>query len=250
MEPIKQAAKAYQQNLIEKLQHLSKPSESRQVCSGCTGQKYYKYDVPVGHVYFGRMFPCPTCNQIEVDYQSGLNLKERTITLDAINTTNRPHTLKMKQAAQKFITAPRGFLSFHGGNGTGKTMLLMAMINALTAKGIEARYLTAADLLATMRDTFNSETMETDYSRIHKFAAIPVLIIDEMDKLRDTPYSREIQQELINLRYREADILGTVLAWNGELDSLPWPAVISRLSEFVVIKNNDSDMRKLIGETQ
>lgn len=185
-----------------------------------------------------------------MDYQSGLRDRERQITLDSIKTANRPHTLKMKQAAMEFIKNPKGFLSFHGGNGTGKTMIAMAIVNAMVDKGVEARYLTAAELLAILRETFDMEAGETDYSRLHKFANIPMLVIDEIDKLRDTPYSREIQQELINLRYREADILGTVLVWNGELDSLPWPSVISRLSEFTVVKNSDSDMRKLLGDIQ
>ena len=154
----------------------------------------------------------------------------------------------MVDAASKFIYRPRGFLSFHGGNGTGKTKAAMAIINAIVARGIEARYITASELLAYMRDTFNDATKQTDYDRIHELARIPVLCIDELDKLRDTPYSREIQQELINLRYRDAEILGTVLVWNGELNDLPWPAVISRVSEFTVIKNSDPDMRKLIGE--
>jgi len=251
MEPINKAlSKVNQRTQIDNSPPRSKPSAPQPVCEYCGGQKYYRYDVDIDHVYFGRNFPCPKCNQIEIDYQSGLNTKERTITMGMINTTNRPHTLKMVRAAMNFIESPKGFLSFHGGNGTGKTLAAMAIVNALIGKGIEARYLTASELLAIMRETFNTETAETDYSRIHKFAKIPVLVIDEMDKLRDTPYSREIQQELINLRYREADILGTVLAWNGELNDLPWPAVVSRISEFVVIKNADSDMRKLLGDVQ
>ena len=69
-----------------------------------------------------------------------------------------------------------------------------------------------------------------------------------MDKLRDTPYSREIQQELINLRYRDARVLGTVLAWNGDIDALPFPAIVSRAQEFTVIHNQDRDLRPAIGK--
>ena len=170
------------------------------------------------------------------------------IVMADLDTAGRPATKLMVDAASKFIYRPRGFLSFHGGNGTGKTKAAMAIINAIVARGIEARYITASELLAYMRDTFNDATKQTDYDRIHELARIPVLCIDELDKLRDTPYSREIQQELINLRYRDAEILGTVLVWNGELNDLPWPAVISRVSEFTVIKNSDPDIRKLIGE--
>lgn len=160
---------------------------------------------------------------------------------------NRPGTKATVDAAREFINKPYGFLSIHGGFGNGKTTILQAIVNAVVNSGQEARYLTAADLLAYMRDTFNKETNVTDYDRIHELARVPVLCIDEMDKLRDTPYSREIQQELINLRYRDAKYLGTVLAWNGDINSIPWQAVISRMSEFTVIHNTDSDMRKLIG---
>lgn len=201
----------------------------------------------MGHVYFGRMFPCPVCNQQEIDFASGLKDRERSITLEVIRTNGRPNTTTMKQEAQKFIASPRGFLSLHGNNGTGKTLALMAIVNAVIEAGTQARYLTASELLAYMRETFNDATKQSDYDRIHELARIPVLCIDEMDKLRDTPYSREIQQELINLRYRDAEVLGTVLAWNGELNDLPWPAVISRVSQFVTVKNNDSDARKLFG---
>lgn len=216
-------------------------------CPECNGQKYFTYDVEYGHPYFGRIFPCPVCNKIVFDAASGLNEDERRITLEGIVTDGRKSTEKAVKAARAFIEKPYGFLSIHGGFGNGKTTILQAVVNSLMDGGTEARYITAAGLLAYMRDTFNAETKESDYDRLHELARVPVLCIDEMDKLRDTPYSREIQQELINLRYRDAHYLGTVLAWNGGLDDLPWRAVVSRVSEFVVINNTDSDMRKLIG---
>lgn len=225
-------------------------SNDYKLCPDCNGQMYFTYDVDFGHPYFGRIFPCPTCNKAVFDAACGLNDTERKITFAQIETSGRPATAKAVQAAREFIAKPCGFLSIHGKYGNGKTTILQAIVNAVIESGTEARYITAADLLAYLRDTFNSETKESDYDRLRELARVPVLCIDEMDKLRDTPYSRELQQELINLRYRDARILGTVLAWNGELDALPWQAVISRLSEFVVVNNTDSDMRKLIGETR
>lgn len=182
---------------------------------------------------------------------SGLKDHERTITLKGLDISNhRPGTFKMVGAALIFIQHPHGFLSIHGNYGNGKTTTLMAIVNAVIETGTEARYLTAADLLAYMRATFNAETKETDYDRLHSLAKVPVLCIDEMDKLRDTPYSREIQQELINLRYRDAGILGTVLAWNGGINDLPFPAIVSRAQEFTVVYNTDKDLRPLLGGTK
>ena len=225
----------------------SKPSAG---CPDCDGQKYVRFDVAFGDPRFGKAFPCPTCNQVQIQIISGLTGKERDIRLEDIKAGGRPGTAKAVEAAREFIADPRGFLSIHGDFGNGKTTILMAMVNVLVNKGIEARYLTAAALMGYLRESFNKESNTSDYERLHELAAMPVLVIDELDKLRDTPYSRELQQELINRRYREAGTLGTVLAWNGDVNALPWGAVVSRLSEFTVVHNTDSDMRKLLGKVE
>lgn len=216
-------------------------------CPDCDGQRYVRFDAPLGSPMFGKAFPCPTCNQAQIQIISGLTGQERQIRLSDIETDRREGTRKAVEAAMRFIENPVGFLSLHGGFGNGKTTILMATVNALVNKGIEARYITAAALMGYLRESFNDQTKQSDYERLHELAALPVLVIDELDKLRDTPYSRELQQELINRRYRDAGTMGTVLAWNGELNDLPWGAVASRVSEFVVVHNTDSDMRKLLG---
>lgn len=245
MQTIKETANKFTQKVTVSSQRKSALSAH---CPECNGQRYFHYDVGMDHPYFGRAFPCPVCNQATLDNLCGLKAHERGIALEHIHLTSRPATTKAVQAARDFIAAPRGFFSVHGNYGNGKTTILMAVVNALISKGIESRYITAASLLAYLRETFNEETQESDYDRLHELARVPVLCVDEMDKLRDTPYSRELQQELINLRYRDAGVLGTVLAWNGALNDLPFPAIVSRLSEFVVVHNTDSDMRRLIGD--
>jgi chromosomal replication initiation ATPase DnaA len=222
----------------------SRPS----LCPECHGQRWFSYsNLGLGHPFYGRLFPCPACNHQAIDTACGLQDHEREITLQNIRSEPDTATRKMTIAAQRFIDRPYGFLSIHGNYGNGKTTTLMAIVNGVIKSGIEGRYLTAADLLAYLRETFNNETKESDYDRLHELAKIPVLCIDEMDKLRDTPYSREIQQELINLRYRNARILGTVLAWNGGINDLPFPAIASRVQEFTVISNSDRDLRPLLG---
>lgn len=224
-------------------------SQTFDPCPECNGARYFRYDVPQEHPYFGRLFPCPVCNKSTMEFLSGLNDAERQITFSSmIKSADRAGSARMIIAGEAFAKNPVGFLSIHGSYGNGKTMCLMAIVNAVIAQGIEARYMTAADLAAHMRKAFSSaEKTEDDYDRLHVLAHIPVLAIDEMDKLRDTAYSREIQQELINLRYRSAGILGTVLAWNGDLNALPFPAIISRAQEFAVIANYDVDIRPAIG---
>jgi DNA replication protein DnaC len=203
--------------------------------------------VPVGHTYFGKISPCPKCNQATIDAACGLKTHERRVNLAQLITTNRPGAQAMKEAGQQFIANPRGFLSVYGPCGNAKTVLLQAITNACLDNGIEARYLTAHELLDYLKEAFDPRVMETDIGRIHRLASIPVLVIDELDKARNTEYAADMQQHLINERYRNAQTLGTVFAWNGTLNTLPWPAVVSRITEFVHIENGDVDLRPILG---
>ena len=201
----------------------------------------------MGHPRFGRISPCPKCNQKAIDAVCGLKTHERVVTLDKLIVSNRPGAQAMKRAGMAFIANPVGFLSVFGPCGNAKTILLQAIVNGCLKRGIEAQYLTAHEMMDYLKEAFDPKVMETDIGRIRRLASIPVLCIDEMDKAKNTEYAADMQQHLINERYRNAGILGTVFAWNGDLDTLPWPAVVSRISEYPHILNNDDDLRPAIG---
>jgi len=218
-------------------------------CDYCDGRKFYTYNVDVDHPYFGRAFPCPKCNKPALDALCGLRTHEREITLKTLRVTSAtPCTAEIKRRAQAFIGNPRGLLPIYGTNGNGKTIALMAIVNACIEKGIEARYITGHELMDYLKEAFDPKVMDTDIARINRLARIPVLVIDELEKAKDTEYAADMQQHLINERYRDAKILGTVICWNGEMNTLPWPAVVSRLSEYKPVKNTDPDLRAAIGE--
>jgi DNA replication protein DnaC len=219
------------------------------VCPECDGKRYFRYDVPLGHQYFGKYFPCTTCNKDAVTWNSGLNPQERKVTFDEIETVNRPGAANMLNAARTFLSGNcRGFLTIHGGYGNGKSTTLKALVNQCLSIGIEARYITMTEVMVYAREAFESEKAgDTDYGRISKLAAIHVLVIDEMDKARVTDYAREVQTHLFDVRYRNAETLGTVVAWNGAFEAIDLPWVRSRLSEYPVILNKDADMRPLLG---
>lgn len=180
---------------------------------------------------------------------SGLNPRERKITFADIETVDRPGAKRMMIAAQDFIKHGwRGFLAIHGGYGNGKSTLLKALVNACLATGGEARYITMTEVMIYAREAFESQKAgDSDYGRIAQLAQVPVLVIDELDKARVTDYAREVQTHLFDVRYRNADSLGTVVAWNGAFGTIDLPWVLSRLSEYVVVENLDADMRPLIG---
>jgi len=197
---------------------------------------------------FGRIFPCQACNQDNVIRASGLNPAERDISLDALDQRNRPGTVRMVAAAKRFLKAKTGMLSIYGNYGNGKSTALKAIVNECTRAGVEARYMTMFEVMAYAKEAFDSKQAgDSDAGRITRLAQTMVLCIDELDKARMTEYAQEIQTHLFDARYRNSDTLGTVVAWNGNAQTIPLPWVMSRLSEFEMVENADADIRPLIG---
>lgn len=217
------------------------------VCPQCDGTGYVRMDLPVSHPSFGRIVACPACSKRET--AGGLNETERQIRLTDLETHGRPGALAMVQAAQEFIAGGRvGFLTIHGKYGNGKSTVLKAIVNDCIENRVDVRYVTMAEVMAYAREAFESETRgDTDYGRIARLATTPVLVIDELDKARLTEYVREVQSHLFDVRYRQSHLFGTVVAWNGSFESLDLPWVRSRLSQFPVVENTDTDMRPLLG---
>ncbi len=141
-------------------------------------------------------------------------------------------------------------LAICGSVGNGKTHALKAIVNACISAGIEARYITMAELMAFVREAFSSTAPgDTDFGRISQIARVPVVCVDEMDKARFNDYAQEVQTHFFDVRYRNADRLGTVGAWNGRPESFPLPWVVSRFSEYKIVINQDADVRPMIGVT-
>ncbi len=200
---------------------------------------------------FGRIYPCQACNHDNVVRASGLNPRECDLTLDSLSVPNGGGTARMVSAAKRFVKAKTGMLSIFGNYGNGKSTVLKAIVNECTRLGIEAKYMTMYDVMAYAKEAFESKQAgDSDAGRITRLAQTMVLCIDELDKARLTDYAVEVQTHFFDARYRNADTLGTVVAWNGNLQTVSLPWVMSRLSEFEMVENLDADMRPLLGGAQ
>lgn len=217
-------------------------------CEICGGSKVYRYDVPLDDPRFGRLFPCPNCNRDALLMTAGLLPAEQMMTLAEIETHGRAGAAAMVQQGRQMLEKRAGMLAVHGGYGNGKSTFLKAMTAEFLRLGIEARYTTLTELLAYAREAFDSKQAgDSDFGRISKWAKVQAVMIDECDKARSTQYAVEIQTLFFDERYRRANELVTVAAWNGERNALGLPWVVSRFSEHVIVENTDADMRPLLG---
>lgn len=198
--------------------------------------------------------PCPACasrrKAERMQAICGLTDRERQYNLSQIVITNPTGgTARMVKAAQAFIDAPYGLLTIYGTCGNAKTVALQSIVNASLAKGITAIYTTFYDVVAWVKESFNSKDEDSVSVKVNRLRDVPVLCIDELDKVKQTEWVLELQTQLIDLRYRRgvARQCGTVFAMNGNVDALPdWLSSRMRDGRNVLVENNDKDMRPLV----
>ena len=156
-------------------------------------------------------------------------------------------TERMVAACREFIEQPTGFLTIWGNVGTGKTSCLYAITNALIARG--AVYVSLHDLLDFVREGFEAQTGGEDASsRLKRFLSVPVLCLDEIDKVKQSEWAMEQLTALVDARYRAAinGESGTVYVLNADPATLPvW--ISSRLLDRHggVVHNAGRDARDL-----
>lgn len=208
---------------------------------------YYKIDVPVGHDDFGKVFTCECRSQERIEQLRGLSgLKaHETHRLDALQAAGESAN-EMLRLAWDFVKDTRGWLFLWGGYGNGKSLILQGIVNEMTARGVPAIYVTFADLLDLMRETFRVKAKESFSDRFRRIQNVPILVIDEFDKVNETEFVWEFRSKLIDHRYRDAvgGQTATVFASNSSPVKLPgW--IASRVADgrFMVYHNTGGDVR-------
>jgi DNA replication protein DnaC len=254
------------------MEHLSKPAESSKPlvprisapraasigaygdpnCPHCGGLGYLRKEVPLDDPDFGRNFPCicragSTAGSLQE--HSGLNEQERQLRLADVEVKGRPGTRRVVKECRAFVKDPVGTLTLHGPPGNGKTMCAQAVVNELNMRGIRAEYITAHDLLEDLHGTYGageSGARSRSESRLQRYVDLPVLVLDDFDKVHVTEWARSKLTALIQGRGRRGDQgqAGTLIVMNNNPGQLP-DAVASRLRDGRnrMVHNQDVDIR-------
>lgn len=219
-------------------------------CPICGGLGCYMIDAPFGHEYFGRLYPCECTAAYRsslLQRISGLTGDELAQRLDDVRPAG-PGTAQMLSAARLFLDEPAGMLTLWGGVGNAKTLILQAVVNECIMRGMMAVYVTMLDLLDYIREAYNDQT-DSAWRRLDRFATVPVLAIDEVDKVKASDWTIERESALIDKRYRLgiSRRAGTLLAMNKDPHTLPeW--ISDRLYDGrnTVVHNADQSMRRVM----
>lgn len=169
--------------------------------------------------YRDGLVPCPQCDhermQKHLEAISGLSEDMRG--WDFRRWRKEFGRADAFEAAQCAVKEQRGFLTFWGSWGTGKTFLLACIVNECCRQGVTAVYTTVPDLLDDLRESFDPEA-EKGFSQLwDRVLKAKVLALDEIEKFRASAWAEEKFFQLVDNRYRRAAECLTVFATNAEV---------------------------------
>jgi DNA replication protein DnaC len=93
-----------------------------------------------------------------------------------------------------------------GDYGLAKSLILkIAVVMATREIRKPCSYVRMAELIENMRSAFDADNpSETSQYRLDWWSRVPVLAIDELDRLRNTPYADEQKFIVMDRRYEDA----------------------------------------------
>lgn len=196
------------------------------------------FDCPVHGVYHGRPImsffgsktsvinpECPKCAaereakeadetarrrmQDDMNHLEAMNVgkkfwKSTFENFDAYNDELRHHLA----VARKFAKKPEGKLVMIGENGNGKNHLAAAIL-----KETGGIVYTCSEIGVMLRDCYNGRNSESEL--FYRLCTVPLLIIDELDKVKESEAKNNWMSHIIGKRYN--NMLPIVFIGNGHI---------------------------------
>lgn len=209
------------------------------MCEICGGRGWISPDVPVGHPEFGTLVRCE-CQEsrLEEEHHDRLlkysNLGNLTrFTFETLNQDGpsdfesaQTQFRKAYDTARAYAEDPRGWLTFVGRNGAGKTHLAAAIANYCIENHRIVFFSHAPDLLDHLRTSYGP-TSEISYSELFdQVRTTPLLVLDGLGSQSATAWAEEKLRQVINHRYNAE--LPTIVTTVVPLEDLD-PYIATRL---------------------
>lgn len=125
----------------------------------------------------------------QFDVQSNLTPEERA------------NLEKAAAVAWEYAQNPQDWLLFIGGYGAGKTHLAAAIANTVQERGEAVIFVTVADLLDSLRQTYSAGAVISYDRRFQSIRSAPLLILDDLGSEGGSSWAREKLFQIISYRY-------------------------------------------------
>lgn len=167
-------------------------------CPLCGGAGFYRLDLFPGQPGFGQLYVCENRRLAHLQ-PKGHSANGFAALLD-INSM-RSHVERIRPLLNQGF----GFAFIWGSYGTGKTTLLKATVEEAIGLGLEAKFTSSVELLDDLRGAFDGENPNVELpARMRRWRTVPVLCLDEPERVNLTNFVEERLFQLLNDRYRDA----------------------------------------------
>jgi DNA replication protein DnaC len=205
MDPIKNVVESIKkQNPVQGVL-IEKPAEwqsnCRPDCEICHGIGWLRQELPVTDPKFGKLIPCPN-RVVDQKIESGLTSTQRDLDWTDIQMTK--DVILAVKTVRKAISERYGWVYLYGSSGLAKSLILQVVIADEIRSGRRARYANMIDILDNIRQAYDTETPSTEAARrLERWSTIPVLAIDEVDRITGTKWADGTQFQLFDKRYTD-----------------------------------------------
>lgn len=178
-------------------------------CSICHGYGFIpisEADLDITHPDFGRLRACPNFYKAHWPHDIGISQEEAS-KLNLKKLVKTPLVRLCGDYLNEILKNKSGMLYIYGSVGIGKTVLLKAtMLWAMYKLGISpVHYATHAIVMDRLRSSFGDRNQSNLYNQnLDYYAELPVFVIDEVGRDKDSEFSIASFGKIIDRRYNLA----------------------------------------------
>lgn len=201
----REAASRHSPGEIERAAALGDLHENR--CENCDGARWVGVRMSAGATAVA--VPCRECTTLEERAaNAGIESRYRSATVESF----RPEPGKERAVEFAREWDARRSVVFTGDVGRGKTHLGCGLVHKAIDRGLPARFVSIAELMDELKARFDDGAKEQSQAYFDRTIQTHVLMLDDLGKEQDTPWTRERVSTLIDRRYKSE--LPTIVTTN------------------------------------
>lgn len=173
-------------------------------CPVCGGYGWVRLNRPVDDPMFGKLVLCPNIDQIKaIGNKAGITHEELRLNWNRLADINGMR--EIIGVIKRTLENGFGWVFLWGNYGLGKTTLLKTIVAETIRMGKQVSYTRMVDIIDNLRNSYSTDNASYEAeSRLRYWVDVPVLCIDEFDRVRLTEYASERQFVFMDKRYESS----------------------------------------------